>query len=108
MLFRLSRGESTRVWRTGKWVCPNCKSEQTAVHYQILEEWSLWGFGLGGDHLIKEYITCEGCQSWETPENYTYNAATKTFDPVQWDCPWCKNLNPNTTYRCRKCERSLI
>src|SRR5690349_10703988 len=107
-LFRPTQGESTRVWRTGKWSCPNCKSQQTAVHYQILEGWRIWGIGLGPNRVLKEYITCEGCNSSASAEDFTYNTATKSFDSVQWDCPWCKNLNPNTTYRCRKCGKSLV
>jgi hypothetical protein len=108
-MMRLSRGETTRPFRKGEWSCPNCKSLKPAVHYQHMQEWRLWGLiGLGGDQLIKEYTACEGCGAYEPVENFAYNPATKTFDPVQWDCPWCKHLNPNTTFRCKQCDRSLV
>ena len=27
---------------------------------------------------------------------------------LTWDCPRCEFTNPNTTYRCEKCRKSLV
>ncbi len=27
---------------------------------------------------------------------------------IKWECPHCKNQNPNTTYICQKCKRRLV
>jgi len=98
-----------RALEKGEFTCPKCNARRTSAHCQIVKGVRFLGFiGTGGGEVLEDFIECSGCGWREPSQNYAFNPETKTFDPVQWDCPWCKHLNPNTTFRCLKCRKSLV
>ncbi|MEP6672127.1 MAG: hypothetical protein ABJF10_23390 [Chthoniobacter sp.] len=82
----------------GRFSCPHCESEQPCTRF----------VQLGGNQHEGDFVVCATCGGRQRGEDYRYNAATGIFDPVLWDCPYCKALNPNNTYWCRSCHKSLV
>lgn len=82
----------------GTFRCPHCESMQPCKGYKVMKNKNLEG----------EFVECHTCQGKQKGEDFKYNPATQVFDPVLWDCPYCKALNPNNTFRCRTCHKSLV
>ncbi len=82
----------------GAFLCPHCESMQPCTGYKVMRNKNLEG----------EFVECLTCRGKQKGEDFKYNSTTQVFDPVMWDCPYCKALNPNNTFRCRTCYKSLV
>ena len=107
MIFWWSRGPKRKQIRTAQFSCPSCREMQSCAHFLWVNVSSFCGFS-GSEEYIGEVIECGSCHQDFRADDFSYNATTLTFDPVMWDCPFCKHLNPNNTYVCFVCQRSLI
>jgi hypothetical protein len=54
------------------------------------------------------FVECLTCGGRERGEDYRYNTESSEFAPVTWECGSCKATNPNSTFKCLRCHKSLI
>ncbi len=97
-LFLFSRRTKRVDVREGAFVCPHCESQQSCVGYTQMR----------GRQHEGEFVQCLKCEGKWRGGDYRYEAATKVFEPVLWECPSCKAQNPNDVFRCRRCYKSLV
>ena len=106
--FRWRSGPKTRTLNKGHFNCPRCESRQPCRHFQVYHSTTLFGIPSGGGQDIRQFIRCDACKAEYPAANYSFRSDADEFIPVKWDCPFCRSSNPNTTYRCRACDRSLV
>jgi hypothetical protein len=82
----------------GHFSCPHCESMQPCTRFVQLR----------GRDYEGEFVVCSTCGGQQKGQDFRFNPSTGIFDPVMWDCPFCKALNPNNTYWCRTCHKSLV
>lgn len=61
-----------------------------------------------GNNYQGEFVECDKCKAKQRAENYRFEIATSRFEPVMWECHYCKAMNPNDVFRCRTCFKSLV
>ena len=108
MFLRFTRTEDRRVLDNGYVVCPECKSEQPYKLFQIVEQTRLFIIPINYGDEIGRYIECLNCHNRFKESDFTKKDSNGRIKIATWDCPTCGNLNLNSSYKCTKCDYSLI
>jgi hypothetical protein len=105
---RWGRRTTEQKVNAGSFRCPRCETQQSCKHIRCVKQSHLYWIPLGNGENQGEWLVCDTCKSRYPAEQYIFDRDTKTFKTQTWDCGYCGHINPNTTYRCRSCDRSLI
>ena len=98
LLFLWSRRSRRTEVKKGTFLCPHCESRQPCTAFTQMRSKNYEG----------EFVECDTCQGKQRGEDYRFDTATSNFEPVMWECHYCKAMNPNNTFRCRSCHKSLV
>lgn len=98
ILFLWSRRTRRIDLRRGTFRCPHCESQQSCVGFTQMR----------GREYEGDFVECDRCQGKQRGEDFRFSAETRIFEPVLWECPYCRASNPNNTFRCRSCYKSLV
>jgi hypothetical protein len=93
---------------SGRFDCPDCKSEQPCTLRAVGRYFAIYSIALNETQRIQEYVICEGCGHRFDSASYRSSDGHAPAQPVTWDCPKCKHINPNHSYRCLQCRYSLV
>ena len=98
-LFLFSRRSRKTDAIKGTFSCPHCNCSQPCKRYDQVR---------GQAQFEASFVQCDTCSGKQKGENYQFNPTTSVFEPVLWECFYCKAKNPNDTFRCRQCHKSLV
>jgi hypothetical protein len=100
-LFLLLRSSCSRKAdvKKGTFLCPHCNSSQPCKRYDQVR---------GQAEFEASFVQCDTCTGKQKADNFHFNPETSVFDPVLWECFYYQAKNPNDTFRCRQCHKSLV
>jgi predicted RNA-binding Zn-ribbon protein involved in translation (DUF1610 family) len=85
----------------GQFHCPTCRQVQACSRKRYAKYFTLLFIPLVETESLGQACRCHVC-------GMTFQMEAIEDPNAIWECTECRNGNPNTTYKCKKCGFSLI